>query len=107
MLALPLFSLYFLKVYQNQLIQQAEAELIAQSAVLAAVFRREVETGIPPGVALGAPVPPAAQKQSEEPYQPIWPEARTRQRERAAAETGGAPAGGAGRSGLRQRSARG
>ena len=52
-LALPLFSLYFLKVYQNQLIQQAEAELIAQSAVLAAVFRREVETGIPPSIALG------------------------------------------------------
>ena len=39
-LALPLFSIYFLKVYQNQLIQQAEAELIAQSAALAATFRR-------------------------------------------------------------------
>ena len=72
-LALPLFSIYFLKVYQNQLIQQAEAELIAQSAALAATFRREVETGIPPGVALGAKVQPAP-KPSEEPYQPIWPE---------------------------------
>lgn len=72
-LALPLFSLYFLKVYQNQLIQQAEAELIAQSAVLSAVFRREVATGIPESVALGTPVPPAAQKHSDEPYQPIWP----------------------------------
>ena len=30
-LLLPLFSLYFLRVYQNQLIQQTEAELIAQS----------------------------------------------------------------------------
>ena len=46
-LLLPIFSLYFLKVYQNQLIQQTEAELIAQSAVLAATFRREVETGVP------------------------------------------------------------
>jgi signal transduction histidine kinase len=72
-LALPLFSLYFLKVYQNQLIQQAEAELIAQGAVLSAVFRREVATGIPESVALGTPVPPAAQKHSDEPYQPIWP----------------------------------
>ena len=44
-LSLPLFSLYFLKVYQNQLIQQTEAELIAQSAALSAVFHREVETG--------------------------------------------------------------
>jgi signal transduction histidine kinase len=72
-LSLPLFSLYFLKVYQNQLIQQTEAELIAQSAALSAVFRREIETGIPPGVALGTKVPPAAQESPVEPYQPIWP----------------------------------
>jgi signal transduction histidine kinase len=71
-LALPLFSIYFLKVYQNQLIQQAEAELIAQGAAIAATFRREVETGVPQGVALGAKVPPVAAKPSEEPYQPIW-----------------------------------
>lgn len=72
-LLLPLFSLYFLKIYQNQLIQQTESELIAQSAALAAVFKREVETGLPPGVALGAKTPPAASKLSDEPYQPIWP----------------------------------
>ena len=53
-LLLPLFSLYFLRVYQNQLIQETESELIAQSAALAAVFRREVETAIPRDVALGA-----------------------------------------------------
>jgi hypothetical protein len=41
-LLLPLLSLYFLKVYQNQLIRQTEAELIAQSAALAAVFHREI-----------------------------------------------------------------
>ena len=52
-LLLPLFSLYFLKLYQNQLIQQTESELIAQSAALAAVFKREVETAIPQSVALG------------------------------------------------------
>src|SRR5258708_13236758 len=72
-LSLPLFSLYFLKVYQNQLIQQTEAELIAQSAALAATFRREVETGIPQGVALGARIPPVAQNPSAEPYQPLCP----------------------------------
>ena len=72
-LLLPLFSLYFLKVYQNQLIQQTEAELIAQSAALGAVFHREVETSIPQDVALGTRVPPVAQKPSDEPYQPIWP----------------------------------
>ena len=73
-LALPLFSLYFLKVYQNQLIQQTEAELIAQSAVLAATFRREVETAIPESVALGARAPPAASQPTLEVFQPIWPQ---------------------------------
>jgi signal transduction histidine kinase len=72
-LVLPLFSFYFLKIYQNQLIQQTEAELIAQSAALSAVFHREVETGIPPSVALGTRVAPAAQKPPDNPYQPIWP----------------------------------
>ena len=66
-LVLPLFSFYFLKIYQNQLIQQTEAELIAQGAALSAVFHREVETGIPQGVALGARVAPAAQKPPDDP----------------------------------------
>jgi signal transduction histidine kinase len=72
-LVLPLFSFYFLKIYQNQLIQQTEAELIAQSAALAAVLHREIETGIPENVALGAKVPPAPAKSSGDAYQPIWP----------------------------------
>jgi signal transduction histidine kinase len=72
-LALPLFSLYFLKVYQNQLIQQTEAELIAQSAALAATFHREIETTIPASVPLGTKIPPPAPKPDDEPYQPIWP----------------------------------
>jgi signal transduction histidine kinase len=72
-LSLPLLNLYFLKIYQNQLIQQAEAELIAQSAALSAVFRREVETSIPQGATLGTRISSAAEKLSGEPYQPIWP----------------------------------
>ena len=72
-LSLPLFSLYFLKVYQNELIQQTEAELIAQSAALSAVFHREVETAIPSSVSLGTKLPPEAAKPPDAPYQPIWP----------------------------------
>jgi hypothetical protein len=72
-LLLPLFSLYFLKVYQNQLIRETESELIAQSAALAAVFHREVESTISRDVALGAKVPPAVQTPTDGPYQPIWP----------------------------------
>jgi signal transduction histidine kinase len=72
-LLLPLFSLYFLRVYQNQLIQQTEAELIAQSAALSAAFHREIETTIPQGTAMGKTMPPDTQKPAGEPYQPIWP----------------------------------
>jgi signal transduction histidine kinase len=71
-LSLPLFSLYFLKVYQNELIQQTESELIAQSAALAAVFEREIATEAAQGTTLGAKIPPAAQPASNERYQPIW-----------------------------------
>ena len=71
-LSLPLFSLYFLKVYQNQLIQHTEAELIAQSAALAAVFHREIESAIPQSVALGAKLAPAQTPPGQR-YQPIWP----------------------------------
>jgi signal transduction histidine kinase len=95
-LTLPLFSLYFLKLYQNQLIQQTEAELIAQTAVLAAVFRREVETGIPPGVPLGTSLPLSTQRPADEPYQPIWPKLELANESvlppRPEARTPGAPA---------------
>jgi len=72
-LLLPLFTLYFLKVYQNQLIQETESELIAQSAAIAAAFHREVESTIPQDVALGARLPPAKPRLADDPYQPIWP----------------------------------
>jgi signal transduction histidine kinase len=55
------------------LIRETESELIAQSAVLAAVFRREVESTISHDVALGEQVPPAVQAPADGPYQPIWP----------------------------------
>ncbi len=41
--ALPLVGLFFFRLYDNQLIHQTQAELIAQSRVLAAVYAREVE----------------------------------------------------------------
>jgi two-component system, OmpR family, sensor histidine kinase CreC len=41
--ALPLAGLFFFRLYENQLIRQTEAELIAQSAVLAALLEREMD----------------------------------------------------------------
>ena len=42
-LLLPLVGLVFFRLYENQLVRQTESELIAQSAMLAAVYAREIE----------------------------------------------------------------
>ena len=55
---LPLVGLFFFRLYDNQLIRQTQAELIAQSRVLAAIYAREVEARLGSGIALGAEVPP-------------------------------------------------
>src|SRR3954454_430881 len=55
--ALPLVGLFFFRVYDNQLIHQTQAELIAQSRVLAAVYAREVEARLATGIPLGAEIP--------------------------------------------------
>lgn len=41
-LLLPLGGLFFFRFYENALVQQTEAELIAQSAVIAALYKQEV-----------------------------------------------------------------
>ena len=57
---LPLVGLFFFRLYDNQLIHQTQAELIAQSRVLAAVYAREVEARLDGGITLGAEIPPEA-----------------------------------------------
>ncbi len=58
-LALPLVSLFFFRLYENELVRQTEAELIAQSAALAASFAHEIESVAGADALLGAPVAPA------------------------------------------------
>ena len=70
---LPLFGLFFFRLYDNQLIRQTQAELIAQSQVLAAVFAREVEARRAGGTALGAEVPPEARPDPSDTFAPIRP----------------------------------
>jgi signal transduction histidine kinase len=72
-MALPLVGLFFFRLYENQLLHQTEAELIAQSAVLSAVFADEIERALPPDALLGAAAPAAAGRQPAEPYEPITP----------------------------------
>src|SRR3954454_917594 len=55
-IALPLGGLFFFRIYDNQLIHQTQAELIAQSRVLAVVYAREVEARVSTGIPLGTPL---------------------------------------------------
>jgi len=71
--ALPLVGLFFFRLYDNQLIHQTQAELIAQSRVLAAVYAREVETRLVTGIVLGAEIPPGVRPDPEEKVTPIRP----------------------------------
>ena len=57
--ALPGFGAVFLRVYENTLVQQTEAELIAQSAVLASAYRAFWEAGRP---AVGPPATIVAER---------------------------------------------
>ncbi|ESY64651.1 ATP-binding protein [Mesorhizobium sp. M0051] len=58
-MALPLVGLFFFRLYENQLIRQTEAELIAQGAAIAAIYAQDVrDAGIAPHK-LGAPMPQA------------------------------------------------
>src|SRR5882757_10390832 len=71
--ALPLVGLFFFRLYDNQLIHQTQAELIAQSRVLAAVYAREVEASLNAGIVLGAEIPPEARPVPEDKVTPIRP----------------------------------
>src|SRR5882724_6669034 len=71
--ALPLVGLFFFRLYDNQLIHQTQAELIAQSRVLAAVYTREVEARLKAGVVLGAELPSGARPDPEDKVTPIRP----------------------------------
>ena len=70
---LPLVGLFFFRLYDNQLIHQTQAELIAQSRVLAAVYAREVEARLGDGLSLGAEIPPEARPDREDQLTPIRP----------------------------------
>lgn len=71
--ALPLVGLFFFRLYDNQLIHQTQAELIAQSRVLAAVYGREVEARLNDGIVLGAEIPPEARPDRDDQMTPIRP----------------------------------
>ena len=70
---LPLVGLFFFRIYDNQLIRQTQAELIAQSRVLAAVFAEEVTARLASGIPLGAEIPADARSDPPDEVTPIRP----------------------------------
>lgn len=72
-LALPFVGLFFFRIYENQLVHQAESELIAQSAALAAAIGRDLQANLPPGAALGAAAPTDARPEMPGRLAPILP----------------------------------
>ena len=62
-IAFPLGSIFFFRIYENQLIQETEREMISQAALIAAVYRATV----PPS--LGRLPETAARQESGE---PLW-----------------------------------
>lgn len=73
-LVLPLVGLLFFRLYENQLVRQTESELIAQAAMLAAVYANEIEAA-PAGAFPVGPARPARDPAVEidERYAPILP----------------------------------
>ncbi|WP_102958836.1 sensor histidine kinase [Mangrovicella endophytica] len=71
-LSLPLASLFLFRFYENQLVRQTEAELIAQGAALAAVYARDLS-----GLAQRPPLGPVIRQEDADPrfgrYRPIEP----------------------------------
>ena len=72
-MALPLVGLFFFRLYENQLIRQTESELIAQGAVIAAIYAGEIRSaGVKPSE-LGAEVADDQAADAGERYRPIEP----------------------------------
>ena len=72
-IVLPLAGLFFFRIYDTQLIHQTEAELIAQSKVLAVIYAREVEARIPAGIPLGAELAAGVRPDPTDQFTPIRP----------------------------------
>ena len=88
-LALPLVGLFFFRLYENQLIRQTEAELVAQSAVLAAVLRARGRARADRAAA----GPDESAAAGAERYTPIVPGARSRRQRDPRAASGRRRAG--------------
>ncbi len=71
--AMPMVGLVFFRIYENQLINQTESELIAQGAVLSAIYAEEFKTHKAFDTPIGTLIPEHLRPNPKEPYHPIIP----------------------------------
>jgi len=74
-LILPLGGVYVFRFYEGELVKQTEVELIAQAALIAAVYKREVETLLKiDGVVADYGAKVAAMPDGDEYFRPLKPQ---------------------------------
>lgn len=73
-LVLPLGSIFFFRIYENQLVQETERELISQAAIIAAIFEQEIIAREPGYAGYGVRLVEPPPKKVEGRYTPIEPE---------------------------------
>ena len=75
-LILPLGGIYVFRFYEGELVKQTEAELIAQAALIAAIYKREVDSFAKARRASGATMAPKLRRASvpDEYFRPVKPQ---------------------------------
>lgn len=68
---IPLGSIYFLNIYENELVHQTESELIAQGTVIAAAYKNEIQELLNAKVQMRYGIPLKLSARSTEHYRPI------------------------------------
>lgn len=71
---LPLGSIFFFRIYENQLINQTEAELISQAAFVSAAYKREVIARNPDYSRYGIALTKLSKTWKDADYTPIEPQ---------------------------------
>lgn len=73
-LALPLGSLLFFRIYEGRLVHETEAELISQSAVVAAAYKQALQSRLPDHRTFGIALGPEATVNAAKRYDPVVPQ---------------------------------
>lgn len=73
-LALPLGSLLFFRIYEGRLVHETEAELISQAAVLAAAYKQALQSRLPDHRSFGVELGPEATVNLGKRHDPLVPQ---------------------------------